>query len=123
MEQLDLDEDNNLSKDKLQRKNQVEVQEKSIKSEETLKLTKQLNSDKDKNFSKKEIKKKKQNETKEKSSKSDESDEFEKVIQEFAQSNSVCSFTGCKKSTKLIKLICEFCKKWFCLEHGKILIK
>lgn len=74
----------------------------------------------DKSPSKKEIKKKKQVVTNETSSKTDESDEFDKVIQEFAQSNAVCSFSGCKKSTKLIKLICEFCKKWFCLEHGKI---
>ncbi|NP_001155054.1 immunoglobulin mu binding protein 2 [Nasonia vitripennis] len=47
-----------------------------------------------------------------------ENDNFDKIVQEFNKSNSLCSFDGCKKSTKLIKLICEFCKKWYCLEHG-----
>ncbi|XP_023248162.1 DNA-binding protein SMUBP-2 [Copidosoma floridanum] len=45
-------------------------------------------------------------------------DNFDKIVQEFAKSNSTCSYQGCKKSTKLIQLICQFCKKWYCLEHG-----
>lgn len=87
------------------------------------KLLEQLDLDEDKTASKKEIKKKKQDVTKEKSSKTEEADDFDRVIQEFTQSNSICSFTGCKKSTKLIKLVCEFCKKWFCLEHGKLRLR
>lgn len=58
-------------------------------------------------------------ETQEKPAEKVENDEFDKIVKEFQKSNSVCSFGGCKKSTKLIKLICEFCKKWYCFEHGK----
>lgn len=50
-----------------------------------------------------------------------EKDDFDEIVKEFEKTNSMCSFDGCKKSTKLIKLVCEFCKKWFCLEHGKFL--
>ncbi|XP_058791832.1 DNA-binding protein SMUBP-2-like [Phymastichus coffea] len=50
--------------------------------------------------------------------KPEEKDDFDKIVKEFQKSNSICSFEGCKKSTKLIKLICQFCKKWYCLEHG-----
>ena len=46
--------------------------------------------------------------------------EFNKLVEKFAKSNFICCFEGCKKSTKLIKCDCQFCKKWFCLEHGKL---
>lgn len=79
--------------------------------------------------SEKSTKKEKQNkkneekrDDREKSSKSEKKDDFDEILKEFEKTNYLCSFDGCQKSTKLIKLVCEFCKKWFCLEHGEFII-
>lgn len=48
-------------------------------------------------------------------------DEFDNVLAEFSKSNYVCAFESCKVSTKLIHLACEFCSKWYCLQHGQFI--
>ncbi|XP_011498018.1 PREDICTED: DNA-binding protein SMUBP-2-like [Ceratosolen solmsi marchali] len=93
----------------------TELDEEAQKSEETFKLP---DSDVSHNLNRKERPKKKQDDIENKSNEHKKMDDFDKIIDEFKKSNSICSFNGCKKSTNLIKLVCEFCKKWFCLEHG-----
>ena len=48
-------------------------------------------------------------------------DDFDAILAEFSKTNYVCSFESCKISTKLVHLSCEFCKQWFCLQHGNFI--
>ncbi|XP_014237056.1 DNA-binding protein SMUBP-2-like [Trichogramma pretiosum] len=44
--------------------------------------------------------------------------EFEKLVAQFTVNQDICAYDGCKISTKLIKLDCQFCKKRYCIKHA-----
>ncbi|XP_065654259.1 DNA-binding protein SMUBP-2 isoform X2 [Hydra vulgaris] len=44
-------------------------------------------------------------------------EDFDTLVQSFAEINSHCSFQKCKKNIKLLGQHCQFCNKTFCLSH------
>lgn len=45
-------------------------------------------------------------------------DDFDKLIASVTANDYRCAMSGCKKSTNLMHVDCEFCKSRFCLKHG-----
>lgn len=45
-------------------------------------------------------------------------DDFDKLIASVTANDFICAMSGCKKSTQLMHVNCEFCKSRFCLKHG-----
>lgn len=45
-------------------------------------------------------------------------DDFEKLIASVTANDHLCAMSGCKKSTQLMHVDCEFCKSRYCLKHG-----
>lgn len=60
-------------------------------------------------------KKKKTKSAKEKPAKQEE--DFDALIQEAMQQNTVCNFIKCKAYTITLGQVCQFCRKCFCLTH------
>ena len=61
--------------------------------------------------------KKKKSASRSKSSKAEDSDDFDFLIAEANQLNTVCNYEKCKEYTTTLGQNCEFCRRRFCLKH------
>ena len=61
--------------------------------------------------------KKKKSASRSKSSKAEETDDFDLLMAEANQLNTVCNFEKCKEYTTTLGQNCEFCRRRFCLKH------
>lgn len=56
--------------------------------------------------------------TKSKTRHVDPSDDLDTLLAEVALADSTCKFPQCPKKVNLLGILCQFCKKRFCMEHN-----
>ena len=94
-------------------KKQPKKRRQQLAKKKTSKMEKEKSRDMDKKMAKQ---KKKQ----QKSSKVGQQDDedLDSLIAEMTQSDIICSYAGCKKSTSMLGSRCEFCCNRFCMSHS-----
>ena len=93
---------------------QRKTEEQQSAKKKTSKIEKAKSRDIDKKIAKQ---KKKESTRKKDSTKGEVEEDLDSLIAEMTQSDSVCSYTECKKSTSMLGSKCEFCCSKFCMSH------